>query len=89
MAPKNALRVSKGYSHYEPTITASKMRLWLILQDLLIAFLGSELLAGEYLMSTGVLEVTKQAFNEFIPFKLQSQESSNIGNNILNMSKGL
>lgn len=81
--------MSRDWSLSEPTITASRMRLWLILQDFLTAFLGSELLAGEYLMGTGVLEVTEQAFNEFIPFKLQSQESSNIGNNILNMSKGL
>lgn len=43
--------------------------------------------AGEGSMGTSVLEVTEQAFNEFSPYKQQSQDNSNIGNNILNTSK--
>ena len=62
------------------------MRLWPILQDILIALLGPGLTAGEHLMGTCVLEATEQAFNEFIPLKLQSHESSNTGN-ALTMSK--
>ena len=37
---------------------------------------------------SGVLEATEQAFNELTSSKPESQEDSNIGNNIVNMSKG-
>lgn len=80
-APIIALRLNSRYSHSGTTITASRKRGWLILvPDLLVGFLGPGLSAGECLMGTNVLEVTEQAFNELT-------QDSNIGNNILNMSK--
>lgn len=38
-------------------------------------------------MRIGVLETTEQAFNELTSPKPDRQEDSNIGNNIINMSK--
>ena len=69
---------------------ASQMRPWLILNTYSgssVAILGLGLSAAGCLVGTGVLEATEQAFNELTSSKPESQEDSNIGNNIVNMSK--
>lgn len=52
-----------------------------------VTLLGPGLTADECLMRIGVLEATEQAFNELTSPKPDRQEDSNIGNNIINMSK--
>lgn len=69
---------------------ASQMRPWLVLNTYSgssVAILGLRLSAAVFLVGTGVLETTEQAFSELTSPKPESQEGGNIGNNIINMSK--